>query len=120
VAEGEARCAEETRKANSEKSGEENGCQGGQEGSEAVSLHIQPGVCRFCRCTDDKPCRLLNGDACCWMTKERIACSNPDCVMAEERRVKAAQPRSRFSGWGKGAIVLELRREARRRRKERK
>lgn len=93
---------------------------------------IAPGVCRHCSCTDSTPCKLQDGDACCWTDRERMVCSAPGCVNAEAARVRAAKaaagpakPKSRFAqlvatGWGRGAIVDELRREKRRRSRRRK
>jgi hypothetical protein len=81
---------------------------------------IAPGRCRHCGCTDDRACRLHDGDACCWIDSTRTVCSNPECIKAETARMQRAQqeaqaskPRPRFAGWGYGAIVDQLRRERR-------
>lgn len=90
-----------------------------------MSSAAQPGVCRHCECTETNACRLTNGEPCCWIDAERKVCSNPACIQAEGRRVreeKNAVTRKhgdRFVGWGKGAIDIELRRDARRRKRRR-
>jgi hypothetical protein len=84
---------------------------------------VIPGTCRHCRCTERDACLLATGDPCCWTDRERTVCSAPSCIVAEERRirslrnVKPVKKRSRFHGWGYGAIQEQLRRERRRRRK---
>jgi len=83
---------------------------------------VTAGVCRHCRCTEANACLLRDGDTCCWINRERNVCSSPACILAEERRVrslrnvKPAKSRSRFQGWGYGAIQEQLRRERRRER----
>ena len=42
--------------------------------------------CQFCRCTEDSPCGLRDGDKCVLNQKTRC-CSKPDCV-AQFTRVK--------------------------------
>lgn len=84
---------------------------------------VTPGVCRHCRCTEADACVLSTGEGCCWTNQERTVCSRPSCIVAETRRVrnlrsvKPAKKRSRFAGWGYGAIQEQLRRERRRRRR---
>ncbi len=55
---------------------------------------------------------LAQGEPCCWTDLERTVCSNPSCIIAEDRRVKAAErqarPRKygdRFRGWSTGEIL---------------
>ena len=36
--------------------------------------------CRICHCSEDSPCRLNTGDACCWVSIARDLCSNPACI----------------------------------------
>jgi hypothetical protein len=84
----------------------------------------EPGVCRHCGCRGD--CRLRDGESCCWLAAERMACSAPHCWMAEKRRLQEGQLQKReernaaarkhgdrFKGMGYGQIVMEMRREAR-------
>ena len=81
---------------------------------------VTPGTCRHCRCTEENACILHTGDTCWWTNDERTVCSNPSCIKAEQARVRALRlpkPRSRFAGWGKGAIWMELRAEQRRRKR---
>lgn len=79
---------------------------------------LTPGICRHCGCTANTPCRLFDGDECCWIDGSMLVCSAPGCVKAEAARLRAAKaerpakPRSRFAGWGYGAVAEELRREA--------
>jgi hypothetical protein len=55
-----------------------------------------PGMCRHCGCTEDSPCRLSEGDTCCWFNRERTVCSSPACIKAEEARVaRIPKPRKR-------------------------
>ena len=89
---------------------------------------LSPGTCRYCRCTDATPCSVPpynEGDHCGWIAGTvQTVCSSPSCLKAwirEQEAAKAAReaarPRSRFAGWGYGAIAEELRREARMRRR---
>jgi len=78
------------------------------------------GVCRYCGCTEADPCwacRESAGEAR-WKDLARTVCTAPACFKAEEARIRAlrkARPKKRFSGWGYGAAVIQLRRETRRR-----
>jgi hypothetical protein len=96
-----------------------------------TAIALQPGICRHCKCTEENACILQTGEPCCWMDRERLVCSNPACIKAEARRVrleaekkiaaeKAARRKhgDRFVGMGYGAIVLALRRDIRRRRRQ--
>lgn len=80
---------------------------------------IAPGCCRHCGCNGpDRPCVLRDGDTCCWIDSTRTVCSSPGCINAEAERLERARretaaPRSRFAGWGYGAVIEELRRERR-------
>jgi hypothetical protein len=38
-----------------------------------------PGVCRYCRCTERRACRLADGRSCGWLFVEATVCSNPEC-----------------------------------------
>ncbi len=50
----------------------------------------EPGRCRICGCTDEKPCRMLpdpdrspagqNLITCQWADKSRTLCTNPACL----------------------------------------
>ena len=83
---------------------------------------VVPGVCRYCGCTQDRPCRLHDGDECSWIDGSRTVCSAPGCVCAEAARVRAARierPQSRYAGWGYGAILEDLRKRRRRSRRGR-
>lgn len=80
------------------------------------------GVCQYCGVTDDQ----VDGDKLCWHDSNRDCCTRPSCVKQhhDKARIRAARPRSRFAelarmGWGRGAIVEQLRKEerARKRRK---
>ncbi|HEV2133763.1 MAG TPA: hypothetical protein VGR47_05825 [Terracidiphilus sp.] len=83
---------------------------------------LRAGVCRFCGCDDLHPARLANGDACGWIDATRTVCSHPCCMREWERKRAAmeARPRSRYSGWGYGAIVDDLRKRARQARRNRR
>lgn len=81
---------------------------------------IAPGQCRHCRCTEENACQLANGDPCSWIDPQRLVCSNPECIKAEQARVAAARasaPPSLYRGWGYGAIVEHKRRQSRSRRR---
>jgi len=94
---------------------------------------ITAGTCRHCGCTEECACRLSTGDPCWWTNTERTVCSNPSCISAEIRRLRAegktrrelqkAARRlhgDRFVGRGYGAICMELRKDARERARRRK
>lgn len=84
---------------------------------------IQPGVCRHCGCHGES-CTLPDGDKCVWADSSRTVCNGASCVIAEAARVEKARVArpggkhgERYVGWGYGAIVDDLRK--RRRRKKR-
>ena len=39
-----------------------------------------PGICRYCRCTEQRACLLKSGCGCAWLYPERTVCSNPECA----------------------------------------
>jgi len=39
-----------------------------------------PGVCRYCRCTEGNACRLPDGDGCAWFDAGRTLCNSPVCL----------------------------------------
>ena len=47
-------------------------------GYEELPGHV-PGVCRYCKCTEDRACRLADGGACSWIFPEHTVCSAPEC-----------------------------------------
>ena len=83
-------------------------------------------ICRHCKCTETNACILANGDPCCWVDVERTVCSNPSCIRAEARRVRAEEKAAkrkhgdRFVGMGFGAICEEMQRDDRRKRRKRR
>lgn len=83
-------------------------------------MSATPGTCRHCGCTENNACPLSNGDACCWIDRERICCSRPSCIKAEtlrRDRLKAAAQASRprkLRSWEVHQQILE---ESRTRRK---
>ena len=53
------------------------------EGLELVEALLgEAGVCRYCRCSPEEPCRLRTGDDCHWINGARNCCSNPACERA--------------------------------------
>jgi hypothetical protein len=48
------------------------------------------GQCRFCRCSEDRACRLETGETCHWTDAEQTLCSNPKCLVAADRARRAA------------------------------
>ena len=91
-----------------------------------MTAPLEP-VCRYCRCTEAAPCWACRTghEGAVWSNEERNVCAGPACMKAEAARIRALRkpkPRSRFAGWGKGAIDIQLGLEerARRRRKRKK
>lgn len=85
-----------------------------------------PGVCRYCRCTVDAPCRVApygSDDTCAWVAGTmNTVCTGASCLIAWERERKLAREDAkasgrkygdRYKGWGYGAIVSDLRRRQR-------
>lgn len=75
------------------------------------------GVCRFCGCTDQSPCRLADGETCVWMNRLRTVCSKWSCAQArfnEEKRMKRG--RQQELRQMRGRLIQRLRdeREAKR------
>ncbi|MBZ5522235.1 MAG: hypothetical protein LAP21_08335 [Acidobacteriia bacterium] len=67
------------------------------------------GVCRYCNCTDTRPCVLgvvtePPGNTCSWIDQEHTVCSNPECVkkwaQSQAKSYKRYSPRR---APGKGA-----------------
>lgn len=51
--------------------------------------NVTPGECRHCGCTDQNACKVPpTGDPCCWIDLTFTVCSNPDCIRAEQKRLK--------------------------------
>jgi hypothetical protein len=71
-----------------------------------------PGVCSYCHTTDEQ----IDGNKFCWHDASRTCCSRYACVKAHQaaERTRNAKPKSRFAGWGFGAIIDEMKREQRR------
>ena len=44
------------------------------------------GRCRHCGCTEDRPCRLEDGETCVWLDSTRTVCSAPGCIVRERKR----------------------------------
>jgi hypothetical protein len=40
------------------------------------------GTCRFCGCTEAKPCKLPDGESCWWLLASRNCCTAPACISA--------------------------------------
>ena len=38
------------------------------------------GVCRYCGCTEDAPCRIPGDDTCSWHDAQRTVCTGPKCL----------------------------------------
>lgn len=57
------------------------------EGRRVVS-RVQPGLCRYCGCTEDAPCAMcrLAYDGCGWHVANKTVCSGAPCVVAERAR----------------------------------
>jgi hypothetical protein len=79
------------------------------------------GVCAYCGITDAE----VDGDRLRWHDANNTCCSKYACVkrhQAEARKNAPAPPANRkygdrYRGWGPGAIWMDLRRRARRRKK---
>lgn len=59
-------------------------------------MHV-PGICRFCKCTEESPCGVPPcGEPCAWANRERDVCTNPTCLIrwADERRAQEARSRA--------------------------
>lgn len=77
------------------------------------------GQCRFCQCTAECPCKLANGDECCFVTKLANRCTAPACVRAfeRERYVEFVAEMARSRKYAELSRKLKEARRARRRRK---
>jgi hypothetical protein len=85
--------------------------------------NVVPGQCRYCGCTETEPCTqcmALHGE-CAWFNKERNCCAALGCRRAElARRAANAPAKSKYAGWGYGAIVEDLRKQKKPRRRSRR
>ena len=59
--------------------------------TEEIDDMVDPGVCRYCQCTEDEACE----GGCSWVNAEQTVCSNPECV--EEMKAEAAEGSERPS-----------------------
>ena len=81
---------------------------------------LAPGTCRYCGCTGEA-CTLADGEKCVWYDGERTCCNAPGCVRAEmARRAASAGQRSKYVGWGYGAIRLDLEKQRRKSKRRRR
>jgi len=94
-----------------------------------VSAPLQ-GVCRYCGCTEESPCRYCRGIYGCTMLHgvDASVCGAPACLRAEKRQAalakdaaKAARRKhgDRYLGMGYGAVIEDLRRRKRALRRKR-
>ncbi len=81
-----------------------------------------PGTCRYCGCQGEA-CTLPDGEKCAWRDADRLCCTAPGCMRAEMTRLSVVsyeRARSKYAGWGYGAILEDLRKQRRGRRRRRK
>lgn len=81
---------------------------------------IAPGTCRFCGCTESRPCKVPpynDGDVCGWLhDTTNTVCTAPTCMRRWSdvlRRRRSAQPRR--LGWAEIEQERRQKRLARRR-----
>ena len=87
-------------------------------------MNLAPGICRYCGCRGES-CTLPDGEKCAWKDVDRNVCTAPGCMRADATRLRAVsyeRAKSKYAGWGFGAIRLDKERERLRlrRRKRRK
>jgi len=82
-------------------------------------LIAPPGVCRFCRCSEEDPCSFHRSEGPVWIAKARNCCNAPACIRARNEE-HAARMRME-SEWKRkrtpaeiGALIAEEQREKRR------
>jgi hypothetical protein len=85
---------------------------------------IVPGTCRYCGCTEEEPCSLCQATKgeCAWYDQERTVCAGAGCVRAEKARLRSVSyelVKSKYAGWGYGAILKDLRKQRRRNKRRR-
>lgn len=54
-----------------------------------AELTADADVCRFCRCTEEKPCSWHRKDGPTWVTTRRNCCAAPSCINARSREMNA-------------------------------
>jgi hypothetical protein len=52
-------------------------------------LTAEPGVCRFCRCSEDSPCSWHRKEGVTWVTARQNCCTAPQCINARSREINA-------------------------------
>ena len=83
---------------------------GAGEGAEA-------GRCRYCGCTELEPCRLEDGEACCWLDSTRTVCSAPACIVRERGRIARCLARTMRTRRTPAEVHEQIMREAREKRR---
>ena len=95
---------------------------------------VTAGKCRYCGCTEDRPCAVPPygaDDTCAWVPGTgQTVCTRSSCQTAwarEQKRAQAAAERqaretkrkhgTRYVGMGYGAIVADMRKRERQRRR---
>jgi hypothetical protein len=56
---------------------------------------VTAGTCRFCRCTEDDPCRIPGGDSCSWYVATRDVCTAPGCITAYHAELRRKMSRNK-------------------------
>jgi hypothetical protein len=84
-----------------------------------TAAQLQPGVCRYCHCTEDNACRIPGGDACSWFVADRTVCNKPSCITAwfayQRRAAAQADQRPKKRTPGQIHALMQEERRARRR-----
>jgi hypothetical protein len=66
---------------------------------------VAVGQCRYCKCTEDDPCKTPGGNECGWVTAKKDRCSAPGCLVAFDAERRRA--------WEKDGNYLRAMRELR-------
>ena len=45
-----------------------------------MDIVLQPGKCRICGCTEERPCADENNNPCAWVDLAHTLCDNLDCI----------------------------------------
>ena len=76
-------------------------------------MRLVNGVCRYCGCTNDEPCRLGNGDQCGRARTDGTLCTGPRCVTQYDKDLWKERRQDYLNAKRRAAAMWQRRRKKR-------